>query len=268
MTFGASDPVGAIGIQADLASFAAMGCHGLSVVTALLIGDTARVEDMQVIEADWVADQARVVLEDMPVAAFKVGVLGSVENVSVIAEIVSDYPDIPLILDPFSTAIPDQGPDSDDLLIATRELLIPQTTLLLLSAVELARFAETWREPSTEDTMALDAMRVIDLGCEYLFVTGTPGDVHDVANTLFSEAGIVRQDSWPRQSGSFSGVGNTLSATIAGMLANGLDVPEAVFEAQEFTMAALSHAQRLGMGKLIPDRYFWAREPDDVPDSD
>jgi hydroxymethylpyrimidine/phosphomethylpyrimidine kinase len=268
LTFGASDPVGAIGIQADLASFAAMGCHGLSVVTAILIGDTARVEDMQVVDPDWVADQARVVLEDMPVTAFKVGVLGSIENVSVIAEIVSDYPDIPLILDPFSTAIPDQGPDGDDLLIATRELLIPQTTLLLLSAVELARFAETWREPSTEDMMAVDAMHMIGLGCEYLFVTGTPGDVHDVANTLFSDTGIVREDSWPRQSGSFSGVGNTLSATIAGMLANGLDVPEAVFEAQEFTMATLSHAQRLGMGKLIPDRYFWAREPDDIPHPD
>lgn len=266
LTFGASDPVGAIGIQADLASFAAMGCHGLSVVTAILIGDTARVEDMQVIEADWVADQARVVLEDMPVVAFKIGVLGSIENVSVIAEIVSDYPDIPLILDPFSTAIPDQGPDGDDLLIATRELLIPQTTLLILSAVELARFAETWREPSTEDTLLLDAMRVIDLGCEYLFVTGTPCDIHDVANTLFSEAGVVRHDSWPRQAGSFNGVGNTLSATIAGMLANGLEAPEAVLEAQEFTMTALSHAQRLGMGKLIPDRYFWARDPDDVPD--
>lgn len=266
LTFGASDPVGAIGIQADLASFAAMGCHGLSVITAVLIGDTARVEDMQIIEADWVADQARVVLEDMPVVAFKIGVLGSIENVSVIAEIVSDYPDIPLILDLFSTAVPDQGPDGEDLLIATRELLIPQTTLLMLSAVELARFAETWREPSVEDTLELDAMRVIESGCEYLFVTGTPCDIHDVANTLFSEAGVVRQDSWPRQSGSFNGVGNTLSATIAGMLANGLDVPEAVFEAQEFTMAALSHAQRLGMGKLIPDRYFWARDPDDAPD--
>ena len=268
LTFGASDPVGAIGIQADLASFAAMGCHGLSVVTAILIGDTARVEDMQVIEADWVADQARVVLEDMPVTAFKVGVLGSIENVSVIAEIVSDYPDIPLILDPFSTAIPDQGPDADDLLIATRELLIPQTTLLLLSAVELARFAETWREPSSEDTMVLDAMHIIDLGCEYLFATGTPCDVHDVANTLFSDAGVVRQDNWPRQSGSFNGVGNTLSATIAGLLANGLEVPEAVFEAQEFTMAALSNAQRLGMGKLIPDRFFWARDTDETPDPD
>ena len=268
LTFGASDPVGAIGIQADLASFAAMGCHGLSVITAILIGDTARVEDMQVIEADWVADQARVVLEDMPVTAFKVGVLGSIENVSVIAEIVSDYPDIPLILDPFSTAIPDQGPDADDLLIATRELLIPQTTLLLLSAVELARFAETWREPSSEDTMVLDAMHIIDLGCEYLFVTGTPCDVHDVANTLFSDAGVVRQDNWPRQSGSFNGVGNTLSATIAGLLANGLEVPEAVFEAQEFTMAALSNAQRLGMGKLMPDRFFWHRDTDETPDPD
>lgn len=264
LTFGVTDPVGAIGIQADLASFAAMGCHGLSVITAILIGDTTRIEDMQIIDADWVADQARVVLEDMPVAAFKVGVLGSIENVSVIAEIVSDYPDIPLILDPFSTAMPDQGPDSEDLLIAMRELLIPQTTLLLLSMVELTRFAETWREPSTDDTMALDTKRIIDLGCEYLFVTGTPGDVHDVSNTLFNESGIVRHDHWQRQSGSFLGAGTTLSATVSAMLANGLDVPEAVFEAQEFTVAALAHAQRLGMGKLIPDRYFWAREPDDI----
>ena len=166
LTFGVADPVGAIGIQADLASFAAMGCHGLSVITSILIGDTTGIEDSQIIDADWVADQARVVLEDMPVAAFKVGAVGSIENVSVIAKIVSDYPDIPLILDPFSTAMPDQGLDSEDLLVAMRELLIPQTTLLLVSAVELARFAETWREPSTDDTMALDAMRIIDLGCE------------------------------------------------------------------------------------------------------
>jgi hydroxymethylpyrimidine/phosphomethylpyrimidine kinase len=239
-----------------------MGCHGLSVITSILIGDTTRIEDMQVIEADWVADQARVVLEDMPVAAFKVGALGSIENVSVIAEIVSDYPDIPLILDPFITAMPDLEQDGEDILIAMRELLIPQTTLLLVSMVELARFAETWREPSVEDTLALDTMRLIDMGCEYVFVTGTPCDVHDVANTLFNESGMVRCDNWQRQSGSYSGAGTTLSATIAAMLANGLDVPEAVFEAQEFTMAAIANAQRLGMGKLIPDRYFWAREPD------
>ncbi|MBC7501377.1 MAG: hydroxymethylpyrimidine/phosphomethylpyrimidine kinase [Herminiimonas sp.] len=268
LTFGATDPIGAIGIQADLASFAAMGCHGLSVVTALFIGDTTGVEDIQVIDADWVADQARVVLEDMAVSAFKVGVVGSLENVSVIAEIVSDYPDIPLIFDPFVSSLPDQGPDSDDLLIATRELLVPQTTVLLLSAVELERYAETWRDPSAEDTLLLDVTRLIEMGCEYVFVTGTPSDVHLVTNTLFSEAGMVRSDSWQRMSGSFSGAGATLSATIAAMLANGLDVPEAVFEAQEFTVAALANAQRVGMGKLVPDRYFWARESDPHADSD
>lgn len=243
-----------------------MGCHGLTVITAILIGDTTQVEDMQVIDVDWVADQARVVLEDMPIAAFKVGVLGSIENVSAIAEIVSDYPDMPLILDPFISSIPDQGPDGEDMLIAMRELLIPQTTVMVLSTVELARLAETWREPSTDDTLALDAMRVIELGCEYLFVTGTPCDIHDVANTLFNESGVVRHDNWQRISGVFSGAGTTLSATIAALLANGLDVPEAVFEAQEFTIAAIANAQRLGMGKLVLDRYFWARESD--PDAE
>jgi hydroxymethylpyrimidine/phosphomethylpyrimidine kinase len=262
LTFGATDPVGAIGIQADLASFAAMGCHGLSVITAILIGDTARIEDVQLIDADWVADQARVLLEDMPVAAFKVGALGSIENVSVIAEIVSDYPDIPLILDPFASGMPDQGLESEDLLIAMRELLIPQTTILVASAVELGRFAETWREQSTEDMLSVDAIKVIEMGCEYLFVTGTPCDVGDVANTLFNESGVVRHDNWQRVSGTFAGAGATLSATITALLANGLDVPEAVLEAQEFTIAAIAHAQRLGMGKLVLDRYFWARESD------
>jgi hydroxymethylpyrimidine/phosphomethylpyrimidine kinase len=266
LTFGAADPVGAIGIQADLASFAAMGCHGLSVITTILIGDTARTEDSQVVDADWVADQARVVLEDMPVAAFKVGAVGSIENISVIAEIVSDYPDVPLILDPFISSLPDPGPDGEDLLVATRELLIPQTTLFLISAVDLGRLAETWREPTTDDVLALDAMRIIEMGCEYLFVTGTPSDVHDVTNTLFADSGMVRQDTWQRLPGSFTGAGCTLSATIAAMLANGVDVPEAVFEAQEFTHAALTGAHRLGMGKLIPDRYFWAREPDGTTD--
>lgn len=269
LTFNAADPVGAIGIQADLASFAAMGGHGLSVVTSILISDTARVEDVQVIDADWVADQARVVLEDMPVAAFKIGVVGSIENVSAIAEVVSDYPDIPLVLDPFSSALPEHGPEQDDLLAATQELLIPQATVLLLSAVELARLAETWREPSSEDTMAADAMRLIEAGCEYVFVTGTRGDLHEVVNTLFNQDGVVRQDTWQRLPGSYGGAGATLSATIAGMLANGLDVPEAVAEAQEFTLAAISHAQRLGMGKLMLDRYFWAREssPESSPES-
>ena len=265
LSFGAADPVGATGVQADLATYAAMGCHGLSVVTALLIGDTARVEDVQVVDVDWVADQAPVILEDMAVAAFKVGALGSIENISVIAEIVSDYPDVPLILDPFISALANQE-DEDDRLIAIRELLIPQATVMVASAGELTRLAETWREPVTGDALMLDAMRIIEMGCEYLLVTNTQTDLQEVANSLFDESGLVRQDAWPRLPGSFVGAGTTLSAALTAMLANGLEVPLAASEAQEFTLAALANAQRIGMGKLMPDRYFWARESED-PDA-
>jgi len=271
LSLGATDPIGAIGIQADLACFAAMGCHGLSVITSILIADTARIEDVQVIDADWVADQARVVLEDMPVAAFKVGAVGSVENIAAIAEIVADYPDVPLILDPFLSAMPDSGQEGEDLLIATRELLVPQTTLLLASAVEISRFADTWREAGADDLpqtglLEADVAHLIESGCEHVLVTGASIDSQELANTLFDASGMLRQDTWQRLPGSFSGAGSTISATIAALLANGLEVSDAVLEAQQFTHAALLHAHRLGMGKLTPDRYFWTRE-DTPPDS-
>lgn len=259
LTFGAADPTGAIGIQADIASFAAMGCLGVSAVTTILVGDTARVEDAQPIDPEWVADQARLVLEDMSVAAFKIGAPGSVENVTAIAEIVSDYPDVPLVLDPFGA--PSVGAlESDDMAAAIRELLVPQTTLLVLSAGELAQLAETWREPANTDMSEADVAHLIQAGCEYVLVTGMPCGVQEVATALFDDSGIVRQDVWPRIAGSFAGAGATLSGAAAAMLANGLDVPEAVAEAQEFTLAALSNAQRPGMGRLLPDRFFWARE--------
>ena len=260
LAFGATDPVGAVGVQSDLASFAALGCHGLSVITAITIGDTTGVEDVQQIDADWVADQARVLLEDMQVAAFKIGYVGNTDSVAAIAEIMSDYPDVPLILDPFCSAIPDSAEDGEDMPVAIRELLVPQATLLLLSAVELNRFADSWRDPAPERSAMDDAADLIGLGCQYVFVTGTPGDLHEVSNTLFDEQGTVQQDGWQRQPGSFAGSGSTLSAAIAALLAHGLDVPEAVTQAQQFTVASLAHGQRLGMGKLIPDRHFRSRE--------
>ncbi|GIZ51002.1 bifunctional hydroxymethylpyrimidine kinase/phosphomethylpyrimidine kinase [Noviherbaspirillum aridicola] len=265
LTFGATDPIGATGIQADLATFAAMGCHGLSAVTSLLIADTSRVEEVQVIDADWVSDQARAMLEDMPVAAIKVGIPGSVENIAVIAEIVSDYPELPLILDPFVSGLP-QREDNDELLTALRELLVPQATLLIASAVELERLAETWREPADDDMTAVDAMHLVDTGCEYVLVTGSGADAQEVCNLLFDGTGLLREDRRPRLPGTFSGAGSTLSAALCAMLANGMEVPEAAAEAQEFTHAALSAAQRLGMGKLTPDRYFWTREPEQPSD--
>jgi hydroxymethylpyrimidine/phosphomethylpyrimidine kinase len=260
LTFGVSDPVGAIGIQADLAAFSALSCHGLSVTTALLIADSARVEATLEIEPGWVSDQARVLLEDMQIAAIKIGALGGIEHITAIAEIVSDYPDVPLILDPFISLLPEQGQDSGELLMALRQLLIPQATLLMQSQVELERLAETWRDSSDEDTLQDDITHLLDLGCEYVLVTGTRGDGNArakmCANTLFNSDGVLRHDSWQHLAGPFIGAGSTLSAAIAALMARAIDAPAAVLAAQEYTAGTLQHAQRLGMGKLVPNHFF------------
>ena len=100
MVFAATDPTGGAGLQADIMTLASMGCHPVSVVTAITVQDTMGVDGVLPIDGEWVSDQARCILEDMPVAAFKIGVLGSLEAVAAVAEVVSDYPEIPLILDP------------------------------------------------------------------------------------------------------------------------------------------------------------------------
>lgn len=259
MTFGVADPVGASGVQGDLATFSAHRCHGASVLTGLLIGDTARVEDIQEVEPEWVVDQGRVVLEDMPVAAFKVGALTSVEQASAIAEIVSDYPDVPLILDPFLSSLPDSGLADDDMLMAIRQILVPQATVLLLSHVELARMAETWREGG-EDMLNDDVAELSTSGCEFVLVTCTGSSGHGPAavrsNTLFNEDGEVEVFTWRHLPGPFSGAGSTMSAAIAALMAHGMPAREAVRAAQDYTAGALAHAQRFGMGKLIPNKFF------------
>jgi hydroxymethylpyrimidine/phosphomethylpyrimidine kinase len=86
-----------------------------------------------------------------------------------------------------------------------------------------------------------------------------------VVNTLYGKAGVVRTDSWERLPGSYHGSGCTLASAIAAMIANGLDLPEAVREAQEYTWNTLAKAYRPGMGQFLPDRLFWARDEESEP---
>ena len=260
LVFAASDPSGGGGMQSDILTLASMGCHALSVVTAITVQDTMGVEGIMPIEADWVADQARCVLEDMPVAAFKLGVLGSVENVEAIAEVVSDYPDVPMVLDPVLASGRGDEFASDDLISAMREMLFPQTTILTPNRVEARRIAT--RDTDEGDELADDvyATRILDLGCEYVLVTGTHANTPKVINTLYARSGVLRSDAWERLAGSYHGSGCTLAAAIAATLANGLAMEDAVRDAQEYTWQALKQAFRPGMGQQLPDRMFWARE--------
>jgi hydroxymethylpyrimidine/phosphomethylpyrimidine kinase len=270
LTFAASDPTGGAGLQADILTLASLGCHPLTVVTALTVQDTAGVEGVLPINAEWVADQARALLEDMPVAAFKLGMLGSVEAIAAIAEIISDYPDIPVILDPvLASGRGDQFAD-EEMIEAMIGLLLPQTTLLTPNSLEARRLVQQICEAEGgshfEPGLAECAHRLINAGCEYVLVTGTHEGTPQVINTLYGSHGAVRTDRWDRLPGSYHGSGCTLASAIAAHLASGVDLAEAVMGAQEYTWRTLAAGFRPGMGQFVPDRLFWSREEDDEAD--
>lgn len=265
LTFAASDPTSGAGLQADLLALASMGCYPLSVVTALTVQDTAGVESFLAIDPDWVADQARCLLEDMPVAAFKMGMLGSTEIVTVVAEVVSDYPDVPLVLDPVLSSGRGDVFANEDMISAIRELLVPQSTIVTPNIPELRRLAG--EDDDDESSLSDCAQRLLDTGCEYVLVTGTHASTADVVNTLYQRGSVLRSDSWQRLPGSYHGSGCTLAAALAANLARGLDIGDAVYEAQDYTWQALAHAFRPGMGQYLPDRLFWARDDEGTDDA-
>ena len=260
LTFGVSDPVGALGVQADIATFAAHGCHALSITTALLVSDSARVEEWHEVDTGVMADQARKVLEDMPIAAVKIGAIASIEQAAALAEIVSDYADVPLIVDPFLSALPDSGMSDEDIVASIRQILAPQATVLQLSQSELGRMAELWREAGADGSLASDVAELTARGCQYVLVTGTSEHGHKSghkrANTLFDREDGVTTIDWQHLPGHFVGAGTTLSGAIAACMAQGMDAIEALRCAQDYTYGALLHAQRFGMGKLVPNRFY------------
>lgn len=257
LTFAASDPTGGAGLQADLLTIAAQGCHPLSVVTAVTVQDTAGVDAVLALDGDCVRDQARTLLEDVPVAAFKLGLLASVEAVVAIAEVLADYPDIPRVLDPvLASGRGDQLAD-EEIIAAMGALLLPQTTLLTPNSLEARRLALDEQRPLDELGLVDCARRLIDAGCEHVLITGTHEPGEEVENVLYGSHGVLRRDRWPRLPGSYHGSGCTLASCIAARLALGEPLTEAVGYAQRYTWQALAAGFRPGMGQFLPAR-DWA----------
>ena len=242
LSFAASDPTGGAGVQADLLTLAAMGCHPLSVVTALTVQDTSGVEGVLAIDSAWVVDQARRVLDDMRVAAFKLGVLGSVDNIRAVAEVLSGHSGVPLVLDPVLASGRGDALASDEMIDALLELIVPRSTVATPNSLEARRLG--------------GVEGLIERGCRYVLVTGAHEASEDVINTLYDAHGVVRKDCWQRLPGSYHGSGCTLASALAAGLANGLEVPEAAREAQEFTWQALAAGFRPGRGQWLPNRFF------------
>lgn len=262
LSFAASDPTSGAGIQADILTLASLGCHPLTAITAITVQDTSGVHSVSPVSAELLEQQARAVLEDIPVAAFKLGLLGSVDVVLAVAEIVADYPEIPLIFDPVLASGRGDELSGEDIISAMREMLLPQTTLLTPNAPEARRLAES-EEDEDEPSIAVCAQRLIEMGAEYVLITGTHENTPQVVNILFGATGEIRRDTWERLPGSYHGSGCTLASAIAGCIAAGASVEDAVRDAQDYTWQALANGFRAGMGQFIPDRLFWARGEDE-----
>ena len=242
LTFAASDPTGGAGLQADVLTLAALGCHPLSVLTALTVQDTRGVTRLRAIDAAAVAEQARHVLGDIAADAFKMGVLGSAENARVIATIVSEHPRVPLVLDPVLAS--GRGDELADaaLIEALVEAIVPLATVVTPNSLEARRLG--------------CAQRLLDRGCDFVLVTGTHQPGAEVVNTLYDVRGVVREDRWPRLPGEYHGSGCTLASAIAASLASGLEPAAAVREAQAYTWKTLAAAFRPGGGQAIPQRFL------------
>jgi hydroxymethylpyrimidine/phosphomethylpyrimidine kinase len=266
MCFNANDATGASGLACDIATIAAMGAHALPVVTSLLVRDSAEVMDSHEIDPDAVVDQARAVLEDMTISSWKVGFLGSAEGVSAVAEILSDYSDVPLVAYMPNLSWMDEDAQMG-YLESFRELILPATYLLVGSHKTLTDFLlPEWDAERTPSAREL-AVAASELGCDHVLVTGIQLPDQFIDNVLANAQGALAGERFERFEASFVGAGDTLSASVAAILSSGTPLDVAVSEALSFLDQSLDAGFRPGMGGVVPDRFFWALPPgeEDMP---
>ena len=267
LVFNASDPSGAGGISCDALAIASVGAHALPVLTGAYARDTREILDFFEMNEEAVGDQARAIVEDVPPQVIKVGFAGSPENIGVIAELASDYDGVPLV-----AYMPNlswwQEEKIDEYLDAFRELLLPQTSILIGHHSTLRRWLlPEWtgdKNPGPRDIAKAAAV----MGVPYTLVTGLPLTDQHIDNVLATPETVIAREKFERIEAVFAGAGETLSAALAALLATGLELPEAFSEALNYLDRSLDEGFRPGMGQVIPDRLFWAQpESDDEADA-
>lgn len=263
MVFNANDPSGAGGLSADLTAMSSASAHVLAVVTGSYVRDSSDVHDHIAFDEEAVTDQARCALEDIPVRAFKVGFVGTPENLGAIAGITSDYSEVPVI-----TYMPDLSwwdeMAIDVYLDAVTELLLPQTTVLVGNHSTLCR----WLLPDWEGDRAPNAREVARAaavhGVPFTLVTGFNAADQYLESHLASPEEVLASARYERFEATFCGAGDTLSAALCALIAGGNDLQSACAEALTYLDQCLDAGFQPGMGHAIPDRLFWAHDEGDA----
>lgn len=250
LVFAGHDPSGGAGIAADIVAIAAQGAHALTVITALTVQDNDRVYAVLPVDAALVRQQARALMDKMPIAAVKIGIPGSVANGAAIAELILELrraqPALPVVLDPVLASGHGDALSHDDARLALAPLL-PLVTLLVPNLPEARVLG------GAAATLAQQAAHLQALGCEHVLITGGHGEGDWVVNRWY---GPQAAHVWrlPRLSGAFHGSGCTLASAVAARLAQGDPMPLALGSALAYCHQALATAYPVAEGQLMPRR--------------
>lgn len=250
LVFAGNDPSGGAGLCADIQALASIGCHAAPVVTCITTQNTCNVFETTPLTGAQVAAQAEAVLADLPIAACKIGLLGTIGIVDAVQQVLLKYPDIPVILDPVLIAGTGQSLTQRGISDAIINKLLPLTQIMTPNSSE-ARLL-------TNMTQSLDsaAAKLMDYGCQYVCVTGTHEDTPNVINTLYGHGQRLQSWSWTRLESSYHGSGCTFAASLAGLLAQNQDILTAVYQAQHYTWSCLQRGYQPGHGQALPNRLF------------
>jgi hydroxymethylpyrimidine/phosphomethylpyrimidine kinase len=245
------DPTGGAGIQADIEALLSVGCHAATVITCLTVQDTRDVIQMVPVAEQFVLAQIRAILEDVPVAAIKIGLLGSAETAEAIHSVLVDYPNLPVVLDPVLSAGGGAALSDEGVLESIRGHLLQCTTVVTPNSREARRLAPA------ADNLDACAMALLEMGADFALITGAHEPERQVINRLYGGNRVLDKYVWERLPAEYHGSGCTLAAAIAGLLAQGSEPRTAIQQAQRYTWKSLDRGYRIGMGQHVPNRLFW-----------
>jgi len=256
LIFAGNDPSGGAGLCADIQALAYTNCHAAPVITCTTVQNSRQVFDIKPFSGKYVTAQAQAVLSDMPIDAFKIGLLGSVEIIESIAEILKKYPKIPLIFDPILAAGSGRTFANNEIKNAMIRYLLPLTYILTPNSQEARNLTNKNNE------LEESALQLMDWGCQYVCVTGTHENTTKVTNTLYGQGKFLKSWYWQRLPYNYHGSGCTFASHLAGKIAQGIDIIEAVYAAQQYTWQSLKQGFYLGQGQAFPNRLNSKKEID------
>lgn len=259
LVFAGHDPSGGAGIQADIEAIAAQGAHAISIITVLTVQDNNRVHGVFPVSPTLIRAQFDAIVAQVPIAAVKVGILGSMQNAKLVVDCVTQLrrtqAQLPVVVDTvLASGHGDALSQHDPVQIV--ELVLPIASLMTPNLPELRRLLE--HDPSCVDDDSRATKLSDRFACDVL-LKGGHADGDGVSNTWFqpSTGAFPRQKTtwhWPRLLGEFHGSGCTLAAAIAGQFALGHNAAHALSRAQQYTQDCLKHAYTIAEGQLIPSR--------------